>query len=319
MKALLFGIAAAIWFAGAAAQSPPWPSRPLRIVVPSAPGGGTDIVARLVAQGLNDRLRQPVVVDNRGGAGGTIASEFVAKSAPDGYTLLITAVGALDPVVVARPPYDPIADFAGVALLADLYGVLISTPARPFRTLADLEVACGPLRRIVVTRELTKMHEEIRRTSLHDAVQHARAQEPRGEYVLVLEGALPPEPATEEQLEEALRRELANGTSKRDAAAKVHERIGYMSQRFGLYPDLTVMENLRFFARLYLVPADVFRVRAERLLAITRLDRFTGRRADQLYGGAASRTVGSSTNIIEASWLALVDAVEYKLAKDEIS
>ena len=99
--------------------------------------------------------------------------------------------------------------------------VMYEAPHRLERTLADLEVACGPLRRIVVTRELTKMHEEIRRTSLHDAVQHARAQEPRGEYVLVLEGALPPEPATEEQLEEALRRELANGTSKRDAAAKV--------------------------------------------------------------------------------------------------
>lgn len=99
--------------------------------------------------------------------------------------------------------------------------VMYEAPHRLERTLADLEVACGPLRRIAVTRELTKLHEEIRRTSLHEAVQHARSQEPRGEYVLVLEGALPPEPATEEQLEEALRRELANGMSKRDAAAKV--------------------------------------------------------------------------------------------------
>ena len=99
--------------------------------------------------------------------------------------------------------------------------VMYEAPHRLERTLADLEVACGPLRRIAVTRELTKLHEEIRRTSLHEAVQNARSQEPRGEYVLVLEGALPPEPATEEQLEEALRRELANGMSKRDAAAKV--------------------------------------------------------------------------------------------------
>jgi len=99
--------------------------------------------------------------------------------------------------------------------------VMYEAPHRLERTLADLEVACGPLRRIVVARELTKLHEEIRRTSLHEAVQYARNQEPRGEYVLVLEGALPPEPATEEQLEEALRRELANGMSKRDAAAKV--------------------------------------------------------------------------------------------------
>ena len=99
--------------------------------------------------------------------------------------------------------------------------VMYEAPHRLERTLADLEVACGPLRHVVVARELTKLHEEIRRSSLHEAVQHARSHEPRGEYVIVVEGALPPEPATEEQLEEALRRELANGMSKRDAAAKV--------------------------------------------------------------------------------------------------
>lgn len=99
--------------------------------------------------------------------------------------------------------------------------ILYEAPHRLERTLADLEVACGPLRQVVVARELTKMHEEIRRSSLHEAVQHARQQEPRGEYVVVIDGAAPPEPATEEQLEQALRRELANGSSKRDAAAKV--------------------------------------------------------------------------------------------------
>ncbi len=99
--------------------------------------------------------------------------------------------------------------------------VLYEAPHRLERTLADLEVACGPLRQVVVARELTKMHEEIRRSTLHEAVQHARQHEPRGEYVVVIDGAAPPEPATEEQLEQALRRELANGSSKRDAAAKV--------------------------------------------------------------------------------------------------
>lgn len=99
--------------------------------------------------------------------------------------------------------------------------VLYEAPHRLERTLADLEVACGPLRQVVVARELTKMHEEIRRSTLHEAVRHARQQEPRGEYVVVIDGAAPPEPATEEQLEQALRRELANGSSKRDAAAKV--------------------------------------------------------------------------------------------------
>ena len=99
--------------------------------------------------------------------------------------------------------------------------VIYEAPHRLERTLADLEVACGPLRHVVVARELTKLHEEIRRATLHDAVQYARQHEPRGEYVVVIEGAAPPEPATEEQLEQALRRELANGLSKRDAAAKV--------------------------------------------------------------------------------------------------
>ena len=99
--------------------------------------------------------------------------------------------------------------------------VIYEAPHRLERTLADLEVACGPLRHVVVARELTKLHEEIRRATLHDAVQYARQHEPRGEYVVVIEGAAPPEPATEEQLERALRRELANGLSKRDAAAKV--------------------------------------------------------------------------------------------------
>ena len=99
--------------------------------------------------------------------------------------------------------------------------VLYEAPHRLERTLADLEVACGPLRQVVVARELTKMHEDICRSTLHEAVQHARQHEPRGEYVIVIDGAAPPEPATEEQLEQALRRELANGSSKRDAAAKV--------------------------------------------------------------------------------------------------
>jgi tripartite-type tricarboxylate transporter receptor subunit TctC len=116
-----------------------YPVKPIRGIVANAAGGVPDTVLRLLAEKLNPALGQPIVVDNRGGAGGVIASELVAKSPPDGYTLLITAIGALDPVVVARPPYDPIADFAGVAQLADLYGVLVSTPSRNFRTLADLE------------------------------------------------------------------------------------------------------------------------------------------------------------------------------------
>ena len=122
-----------------ASNAQAFPVKPMRGVVANAPGGVPDTVLRLLLDKASPALGQPMVVDNRGGAGGVIASELVAKSAPDGYTLLITAIGALDPVVLARPPYDPIADFAGVAQLADLYGVLISTPSRNFRTLADME------------------------------------------------------------------------------------------------------------------------------------------------------------------------------------
>lgn len=104
--------------------------------------------------------------------------------------------------------------------------VLYEAPHRLERTLSDLEVACGALRRVVLARELTKMHEEMWRGTLHDAHKHSKSEEPRGEYVIILEGAKPPAPPTDEELNQALRDELNAGASKKDAASRVAAKFG---------------------------------------------------------------------------------------------
>ena len=99
---------------------PAWPSRPLRLVVTFAPGGSTDLIARLVATGLQERLGQPVIVENRAGAGGTIATTHVARSEPDGYTMVLASstVMAIGPALYRNVQYDPIRDFSHVVLLS---------------------------------------------------------------------------------------------------------------------------------------------------------------------------------------------------------
>lgn len=104
--------------------------------------------------------------------------------------------------------------------------VLYEAPHRLERTLSDLEVACGALRRVVLARELTKMHEEMWRGTLHDAHKHSKSEEPRGEYVIILEGAKPPAPPTDDELNQALRDELNAGASKKDAASRVAAKFG---------------------------------------------------------------------------------------------
>jgi tripartite-type tricarboxylate transporter receptor subunit TctC len=112
----------------------------IKLVVPFPPGGATDIVARPFAQMLGEALKATVVVDNRGGAGGSIAADAVAKSAPDGLTLMVGTVGthAINPSLYARLPYDAVRDFTPLALIGHGPVTIIVHPAQPMKTLADL-------------------------------------------------------------------------------------------------------------------------------------------------------------------------------------
>ena len=119
---------------------PSWPSRPLRLVVTFAPGGSTDIIARLVATGLQERLGQPVIVENRAGAGGTIATTHVARSEPDGYTMVLASstVMAIGPALYRNIQYDPIRDFSHVVLLSTNHLVFVTNNRVPVQNLNDL-------------------------------------------------------------------------------------------------------------------------------------------------------------------------------------
>ena len=109
-----------------------YPNRPIRMVVPYAPGGGVDGIARLVAQRLGERFGVPVVVENRAGGSGTIGGQAVQQAAPDGYTVLFAAsTHVMARQVLRRAPYDPIADFAPVALVGQVPLMLVMSPARP--------------------------------------------------------------------------------------------------------------------------------------------------------------------------------------------
>src|SRR2546428_4074602 len=126
----------------ASAAAPAWgsPARPARLVVPYAAGGNADIFGRALAQKLGAALKQPFVVGNRAGANGGIGADFVAKSAPDGYTLLVTANGPIvvNPVLHAKVPYDPVKDFAPVAQCTVYQYVLVTLADSPIRSIADL-------------------------------------------------------------------------------------------------------------------------------------------------------------------------------------
>lgn len=129
---------AASWTVATPAQT--YPSRPLRIVVPFAAGGGTDIVARVLGLRLTELLGQTVVVDNRAGASGAIGADMVAKSAPDGYTLLLASNGpvAILPSLSARLAYDPVRDFAPVAQAVAMPFLFVAHPSLPVRTIREL-------------------------------------------------------------------------------------------------------------------------------------------------------------------------------------
>jgi tripartite-type tricarboxylate transporter receptor subunit TctC len=126
----------------AAAQTAAYPAKPVHIIVPFSAGSATDIIARAISDKLATSLGQPVIVDNRPGAGGTIGAAIVAAATPDGYTLLINSSGhTVNPHIYTSLPYDTLRDFAGVSTLATLPNVLIVTPGKGFRTVAQLIAA----------------------------------------------------------------------------------------------------------------------------------------------------------------------------------
>jgi len=132
-------LAGASMFTSAHAQEAAWPARAVRIVVPSSPGGGTDIAARLIAHQLTQGLGQSFVVDNRPGAGQALGTELVAHSAADGYTLLMGASAiVLNQVLSAKPTYDVTRDFAAVTRVAELANVLVVHPSLPVKTAQEL-------------------------------------------------------------------------------------------------------------------------------------------------------------------------------------
>lgn len=122
------------------AQSSAYPSKPVRIVVPIPPGGNVDLIARALAQKLSESLRQAMPVENRGGGSSIIGSEFVAKSAPDGYTLLVAPAGThtINPGLFKKLPYDTVRDFTAIGIIARGPLILVAHPALPIESLQDL-------------------------------------------------------------------------------------------------------------------------------------------------------------------------------------
>ena len=138
--AVLTALIAAVSAGAAPAAAQTYPSRPITLVVPFPPGGSATIIARIIADKMSEGLGQQIVVDNRGGAGGSIAARQVAKSAPDGATLLLAFTGtlAVSPLIFANVGYDPRKDFAGIGLIGMAPSVLAVHPSVPARSVADL-------------------------------------------------------------------------------------------------------------------------------------------------------------------------------------
>jgi tripartite-type tricarboxylate transporter receptor subunit TctC len=143
--AATFGIGAIAALAGAlglagAASAQDYPKQPIRLIVPFAPGGGSDIMARILSEPLAKRLGQPIVIENKPGAGATIGADLVAKAQPDGYTLLYVTPGPqiTNPYLMPKLPYDPDKDFTPVAMLVLAVNVLVVTKDLPVKSVAEL-------------------------------------------------------------------------------------------------------------------------------------------------------------------------------------
>jgi tripartite-type tricarboxylate transporter receptor subunit TctC len=140
MKALRLSAFLVLCGAAAGAWAQAYPSKPIRIVVGFPPGGGNDIIARLVGAKMQESWGQPVVIDNKPGANSIIAAEFVAKSAPDGYTLLVNATGGMsvNPVLYAKLPYDSLRDFVPISMVGSFPLVLVVHPSVPANSVQEL-------------------------------------------------------------------------------------------------------------------------------------------------------------------------------------
>jgi len=137
LRTALFPLLTVAVIASAPAQN--YPSRPIRLIVPFPPGGNIDITARAIAPGLTEMLGQSIVVDNRGGAGGVIGTDLVAKSNPDGYTLVLASSGTVTvaPSLYSKMPYDPVKDLTPISLLSYVPIVLVIHPSNPAKTVKD--------------------------------------------------------------------------------------------------------------------------------------------------------------------------------------
>jgi tripartite-type tricarboxylate transporter receptor subunit TctC len=140
---LALGVLGGLLVATAALGAEPvesFPSRPIHIVLPFTPGGGTDVIARKLAPGMQQRLGQPVVIDNRPGGNARIGANLVAKAEPDGYTILLTTNGAfvIAPFIGGKPPYDPLMDFAPVTLIARNPVLVVAGPKVSVYSIAEL-------------------------------------------------------------------------------------------------------------------------------------------------------------------------------------
>ncbi len=139
LRGIVFLFAAFVWAISACAETA-YPTHPVQLVVTVPPGGAADFIARIIAAKLADALGQPVIVSNRGGAGGTTAAAGVAKADPDGYTLLLNTIAThgIGPHLYAHLPYDPVKDFAPVILLARLPLIMSVTAMLPAQSVADV-------------------------------------------------------------------------------------------------------------------------------------------------------------------------------------
>jgi tripartite-type tricarboxylate transporter receptor subunit TctC len=139
LPSLMLGLAAALCVGAAGAQAQDYPNRTIRIVVPYAPGGGVSVVGQFVGAKLQELTGQPVVIDNRPGAGGNIGADTVAKAAPDGYTVLLhTSAMATVGSIYRRLPFDPLKDFAPVTMVIATQFVIGGSPKNPAKTLPEL-------------------------------------------------------------------------------------------------------------------------------------------------------------------------------------